>query len=69
MKIKYRTYQDGDDLGIVKLFNSTFYQNRFCQYMTAIEMIKPFSKEFIQVYDSLKKLKKPWVTPLEQEGF
>lgn len=34
-----------------------------------MEMIKPISKDFIQIYELQKRLKKPWIAPLEQSGF
>ncbi|MFX1449809.1 MAG: GNAT family N-acetyltransferase, partial [Promethearchaeota archaeon] len=34
MPIKYRTFQDGDEPGIDKLFHSAFCQTRFCQPRT-----------------------------------
>ncbi len=34
-----------------------------------LEMILPISKDFIQIYESLKEVKKAWLPPLEQAGF
>lgn len=34
MEIKYRTFQEGDESGVVNIFNSAFCKTRFCQPMT-----------------------------------
>jgi len=34
-----------------------------------LQLINPFSKDFIETYNSLKNTEIPWVVPLEQAGF
>ncbi|MHA1378000.1 MAG: GNAT family N-acetyltransferase [Candidatus Helarchaeota archaeon] len=65
----------------VPLMLAFVHQNNFCLnkllkengYISVqnaeLEMINPFSKKFIEIYNSLKDTNRPWVAPLEQAGY